>query len=687
MFPTLIDPVHNTEVVLDSREVEIHSQLESEFERLKYIKHLGYASEVFRTANYSKYDHLMGLIHIFHVESSLTKNIFPVELTNVMTAVLFGSHIGHLPYSHCGEKAVLLACDISPELKADITTRLQALDSSYGECRRCTRKECESRELNTITPQIEDLFQTDDWVHLHRWFGALKLLSTDGVERILRDGWSSEELVKILVQPDCRWHQLLDRLDMLDYILRDSLYATTTHFDFNLDSIIELADIDSSPEWRFLRTCKAFLADKIYCDPVVEIRSSLLQKMIAKELIPDTKKGLEISQLEGPFGTDDFIKQHLRKKADYSIVFGTTDEFRKHWTIPVVVPGLESDREIESYVSGYKKNILGYHNVCDVLMIPCEKQHSILLTPRRNEYGPSPNYAYFLSRVHRIAKTYPFYDDVAVRHAIYEYLMGMEIAFGDASLVNLLAETTVDLVDDASKVVKQLNTKVVTALKQIPMGKEDRELSIKAGDIELPLVASVISFTNLAFRWEFVKLGLKSTDTSRNQDALRILWQEILHNATIHHRKPSEGLKSLLATARQRLETIVLNDELDVDRRSKALEGLALIDVLIDEDRNDIPLFWSADNSVRLLDPSASNEIGEVDVMEVRLFNTKNAEVRIWSCTISGASRKRIDDSTKRNRTAEWIRRRFSGLRVDVQNEYYLENGSVVRVRGGTRLS
>jgi len=225
-----VDPLYRyIEIDPESLNFISHPSIADQFVRLKDISQLGFTSEVFPSTQHSKFTHALGtyfLAHSLIEKTSLPSKISKKKKSFEIAALVHG--IGHLPFAFATEKSLLKASLLSDKVNS-------FLDSCQEEIRKRLSKELSQEEkesLETFTqkerPRIQDFY---------RFFTVKKLIDEEEDLRDASNGYSGfhfSDLLKFLIVPDFIGFRLLNRVNRLDYVLRDTYHHHLIHTDINL---------------------------------------------------------------------------------------------------------------------------------------------------------------------------------------------------------------------------------------------------------------------------------------------------------------------------------------------------------------------------------------------------------------------------------------------------------------------
>lgn len=250
-----------------------------EFQRLRRIKQLATADQVFPGATHSRFSHSIGTYHVMtkivsHFERILMsigqeQYINPEEKDIILAAALLHD-IGHGPFSHAFEKAEISSESNSHE---EWTTRIILNED--------TEVNKELKKWNDNTPN--------------------KVVEYINYRTEVKKSEESISYVKEGTKPDFKFiftslvSSQLDA-DRMDYLLRDSFHCGVTFGKFDLDNLIEGMAIGINGEGKF-RVCvkKSYLANveeyfcaryqmyrNIYFHPYKVLSETLLEKILNK---------------------------------------------------------------------------------------------------------------------------------------------------------------------------------------------------------------------------------------------------------------------------------------------------------------------------------------------------------------------------------------------------------------------
>lgn len=250
-----------------------------EFQRLRRIKQLATADQVFPGATHSRFSHSIGTYYVMKkilvrfeeiLKSIGQEECVKAEEKDIILAAALLHDIGHGPFSHAFEKA-----KISSETNTHEMWTIKIItDPSTEIC----------RELETWGAGT-----------------AQKVADYITYRREVKDSDQSSEDVKLTENPDFKFiftslvSSQLDA-DRMDYLLRDSMHCGVTFGKFDLDNLIAGMEIGINGEENF-RVCinKNYLANveeyfcaryqmykNIYFHPYKVMSETLLEKILNK---------------------------------------------------------------------------------------------------------------------------------------------------------------------------------------------------------------------------------------------------------------------------------------------------------------------------------------------------------------------------------------------------------------------
>lgn len=293
-----VDPIHRW-MEFDGIDIELNLRLETDFERIKGINHLGLISLVYPLAKHNKFEHQIGSQYV--ISKALTRKIFPsIEENSVKIAAAI-NHIGHLPCTYTCEKAVLVAASMSDSVKSELEAIINFVHENIV-CKNCDLKYCGT---------TEDVGEIH-YKKIHKWFSLYKYLKNRGLRNSLKKfehepgdksvkfEYNEEFIKKMLICKNkndkyIKYKNIFDELDKIDYVFRDLFYFGTAFLDINLDLILSKYKTNIEyPEKKLIKSANVYLRDTFYYDPLVVAKSTFSEKMIAYLLI---NNNISIAQL------------------------------------------------------------------------------------------------------------------------------------------------------------------------------------------------------------------------------------------------------------------------------------------------------------------------------------------------------------------------------------------------------
>ena len=230
------DPVHGS-IHIDKEIIPVIKH--NFFQRLRYIKQLGFSEFVFPGATHTRFIHSIGVMHVGSLAfGTLFKDqINNPEIQRLQKTFMLGCllhDIGHAPLSHSTETVMppLSHLNIPPEFlsKGEVLTR-QATHEDY-----------------TIK-SIADSSFTEAFVLVESKYGVERKFIAD----LIRGETSSPEYFTVNNKNYFPvLHQLISSeldCDRMDYLLRDSYFCGVSYGNYDLDWILDnlqLCEVDGS---------------------------------------------------------------------------------------------------------------------------------------------------------------------------------------------------------------------------------------------------------------------------------------------------------------------------------------------------------------------------------------------------------------------------------------------------------
>lgn len=217
----IADPVHGA---IDLEQIELDLIDTPTFQRLRRIKQLAMASQVYPGADHSRFLHSLGVFSIMCrlVERLVASNVIPDEDVRTLRVAALLHDVGHYPYSHLLEKVPLPPVEASPEESEIVeVARGSKLDTKHGEF-----------------PKHEELSET--------------IICGRSDVRSVLESWQCDpnEVVSVILGNHGKavYNQLLTSgldVDRMDYMLRDAHYTGVPYGRIDLDYILRNLELDN----------------------------------------------------------------------------------------------------------------------------------------------------------------------------------------------------------------------------------------------------------------------------------------------------------------------------------------------------------------------------------------------------------------------------------------------------------
>jgi HD superfamily phosphohydrolase len=336
-MPKLYDPVHQF-IYLDDDEATLIDTLP--FQRLRYIRQMGTAYLVYPGATHSRFEHSLGVMELSSQIFDRMVSKFPQLRQDypywrkVVRLAALCHDVGHLPFSHVGEKALL----------------------GKGGHEKWTYAIIQSPELMQLWNKIKSDTQNPDLVdHI------LKL--SIGEKKLKEIGHAS---------PFSAWDRVMCEIitgdffgaDRIDYLLRDSKSSGVSYGLFDYHQLIETIHILSQKEEMQLgieengiESCEALLLSRHFMHRRVYQYATV--KSYNFHLARFMEKIVKISDLNHYLAlTDNDILIELFRAAKETKYPGHFDALsiieRKHRFKALAVPAEISLKELEEFQKKHK---------------------------------------------------------------------------------------------------------------------------------------------------------------------------------------------------------------------------------------------------------------------------------------------------------------------------------------------
>jgi len=656
------DPAFACEVVLSGIAKCLYEKVGNDFERLKELKSLGLTSHLSHLALHHRHQHLVGMMRIFNkLYQQQDEKGLPKKFLWSFWCRLCFSQTGHAALSYDSEKAVLLACQIDPSFKEKFQQFISPVTKKIKPCSIC-KIPCEIKKVDDSVGSLwfEDLISKNQWDDVHLWVAALKLIKNKTLLSILLSqngqgtthGFAEAEAFKILIAPNCHWADSMERLNSLDFVVRDLAYAGTLGIQIDIDGLVAAAD-DEHKDWDLLQVLKTYLQNNLYENIPEQTSSVLYQRLLADLLI----RG-RIS-LENLFGLDsnslndsDLLKIIEKTPAGKDLVDPSIQNAWKTWPIQALINDEQLPCEIEAAIVGKEKSyLLGTKRK----FVTCVKLHQekflgVALCHKDDNNRPSAKAFVSLCEQVQLRRCPNIYPDQLTK-ALFEGLFDRTCNNDLKGIIDRLAsfDYSSDLLKNVADVIKK---------QYMAKNAEEAQIAIRFGSKEYPLAGGIQSF-----QIHLMIESFKGPDNENSRFGMSALagkthfWYLLLNwQSKFFGHKPSRHVISLIEEAQRILACEIERDEASAARD---LEIYTFLESLKHPDK--AVSFRIAVPNLIIVGKDGQEE-NEFDVVSIVLENRKEVVVRIWGVTTGKHNQKKImDDKVKIKKLRDILAKRWGG--------------------------
>lgn len=646
-----VDPIHRW-MEFDGIDIELSLKLETDFERIKGINHLGLISLVYPLAKHNKFEHQIGSQYV--ISKALTRKIFPsIEENSVKIAAAI-NHIGHLPYTYTCEKAVMVAASMSDSVKSELETIINFVHENIA-CKNCDLKYCGSTEdMGGI-----------DYKNIHKWFSLYKYLkncslrkklkknerdSADKLKKIEHDSadkyvkfeYSEEFVKKLLVcknnnEKYIKFKNIFDELDKIDYVFRDLFYFGTAFLDINLDLILSKYKTNIEyPEKKLIKSANVYLRDTFYYDPRVVAKSTFSEKMIAYLLINNK---ISIAQLL-EFNDYD-LHEHLQKqkmkflKDSYEHVFENEHETfkRKLSAIPINREKTDSIKLERKITTLRSEGLLTYPFENGYFTSMRETNHGNRLDIYINE--KYPNLQHLIKFISRNKK-----------HITFNNFDGL--------INHILSEDNTSINEDSSNFVYLILNEVEVEFEKylLPKALKDQETKQLLGYLH--------------------KIIYKDDHKMK----YRMFIKNVTHDSNKIFRKPTKTISKFrdnVLKAGYRL----IDEEQQKDKKGLLLEACVFLDSMMNgwEGVRDKYLFPNV-----IVKDINNRKTAEYDLIVINLMNDNSIVIDYIESSVDNSKEKEDEEMEKMRRLRVQIINRFEDVKMKAYFGRWDENTKIIKI-------
>jgi len=526
-----------------------------------------------------------------------------------------------------------------------------------------------------------DVINKNRWDEVHYWIAALKYCQNAEIISILKKqkeseknqlGFSFNESLKILICPDCEWRDIVSRLNLLDFVIRDITFAGTIGIHVDIDGLIKTVSEEENPNWLFIESIQSYLLDTLYEDLKSQTASALYQRALTKELINDN---ISLPQLFG-LNTDSYLDDDSLQKRLFRLKAGT-DVFNsvilnswKTWNIDLSNHEEELPKNVECAIIQEKK-ILTDHLRSRVICFLRDNGDQLGLAYCYEDSNRRPQAKNFLRICKKILFTcYPNIRVNQLHKAMFEGIINKQVTGGfDKNFIKRLAELDYDneLLKNVADYVRRKNVGSIDGSKQIAIRFGDVDVQYREDRYELlmnMMYAAISSGKN-----ELIEKVYPHPNYFKI-----ILWSELIQWQSVYFGvRPSRQVIQLLKCAQEQLCKNIKNDS---TTSSKDLEYYSYLESLIQPNKK-ISLRYSAIDLKILKDEKKTEN--EYDVVSILLVDDRDVEIWIWGVTTNkDINSKKRDDLNKIEILKNNIQSQWKGDVKIVVNYVYKKGSAII---------
>ncbi|MEN6343014.1 MAG: hypothetical protein ABFC89_10720 [Methanospirillum sp.] len=672
-----IDPAFTCEVMLSGTALRLYEAVGYDFERLNQLKSLGLTSHISDFAFHHRHQHLIGLMRIFNKLCQQPKRKgLPKEFLWSFWCRLCYGQTGHAALSYDSEKAVLLACQVSPSFKEQFMQFLSPVTDKLATCEVCGKK-CTAKDADRTTGMLwlEELVTKNHWYKIHFWVAALKLIRNGDVLRILNGQntgdnslkFSEVEAFKILTAPKCMWQPAMERLSLLDFVVRDLAYAGTLGIRVDIDGLVAAADSDHK-DWGLIYNLARYLQNNLYEKEQGQVISVLYQRLLADLLINgritlDALFGMGQNPLDDP----GLIKIIKKTQVGKDIDDASLRSAWQTWVIKIPHKDGQLPFEIEAAING---NEMGDFTGTKRTLVTCiclHQNNSIGLALCHKDLDTRPPAQAYVRLIERLSRIHgPRLQQNQIEKALCQGLINRKCENDlQGAIAHLAAfEYPLNLLREVADIFKDAWESASSV---------DMDLALRIGSREIPFrndpdifeIYLIIEYLRMADSDRPTRLGLTRLGVAV------LIWQRLLnYQGLFFSHRPKRQIIALLDCAQAFLAREVVNGG---PQAARDLELYSLLEAL-KHPRNAISFRMALPN-VKIIGED-QNIQNEYDILSVVLKNRRKVEVWLWGVTTEeNIGRKRLDDRRKMGILRDTLGERWRGDIKTVEN-YIHTNGS-----------
>jgi hypothetical protein len=678
------DPAFSCEVFLRGISKALYEAADDQFNRLREIRNLGLIGHFDDTAFHTKHHHFIGLSRLFE-KLLLQPKAYGLPkkfLWSFWPRLCFGQS-GHAAFAYDAEKAVLLACQVDTTFRQSFNDFLEPV---VQEARKYVSEEDDAHKENLVRGWFEHMIDNNIWRKVYLWVAALKLIQNSKLISILSGqiydetsgspGFDFSTAFNILIDHQCEWINCCERMNRLDYVVRDLNFGGRLGVTLDVDRLVAGANNDEDPDWRLIQSLDFYLTETLYTSFQRQTEAVIFQRTLAELLI---KRKVSLEMLFGidpnNYLTDDDLKEIICRVSQGKELFNPL--YRKDWQTWCIRAAV--DRHNPPYQ--LEQKLAGKRKATAILSEPSKKRiiSYQLYRPtdapllgfaiRHRDTADRPDVGDFLQAcVRMLSVMYPRINMDDVFKALCEGLCGQQIRYGLDKAAQFLSK--VDFPD--KKLLQKASRFLNRSIKY--ESSSNQELRLVIAGLEQPIESADIGLPLRLMNAVIMSGGKKQNILGTTfEDAMQIFWNHLMFWQTrFFSGKPAKIIKDVILTVQQLLKARILNDD---ETKARDLEIYTLLESMINPAEGIKVRFFFPNFEVLKDD---NNKENEYDVVSILQKANKSIEVWIWGATTgSNIGAKRRDDTEKIQRLKDLLGRRWSPEIRAIQNYVHIDRNAI----------
>jgi len=647
------------------------------------IRNLGLIGHFDDTGFHTKYHHIVGLMRFFEKLLMQPTGVgLPKKFLWSFWPRLCFAQVGHSTFAYDAEKALLLAAKIDPTFNQKLKEFFNPVINHCSKLEGIKGNTDEDRQTN-LEDWFDSMVKEFNWKRIYLWCAALKLKENRQALGILKGqeydkdkrqaGFNEGLAFDILLNPKSEWTYRCDRINRLDYVVRDLSFSGRLSINLDVDRLLAQINDYDDPDWQLVDNLDYYLTHNLFATPEHQLESQIFRRSLADCLVNNK---ITIEKLFGldtnEYFTDENLIKVLQNTKLSKNLFNSSDQKNwSSWHITAEIKKRKHPIETEFSLSNRKKlsAICKDHSEKSLIAFQdmLDKGIYVGMYHRGSEKCPTPSEFLQLCKK-SVSEFYPRINVTDYHKVVSEGLSGRTIKCDLSPMIKQLSTVQPDDFSLFQKASEYICRKVDKGQ------KEETDFTILIGEIVQPLKTAEFSLPLRIMQATF--LDPSKTEKLFNADidqALATFWGHLVSWQDRYFlQSPAKCIIDVIKKVQEKLIQRILSSASTKDQDT---EAYAFLESLIFPNSN-VKFRLCLPNWTIINDETKEIE-NEYDVVSFTVSKDNIVEAWIWGCTTNqDIAAKRADDTTKIQKLKDSLGQRWAGgggIRT-VQNYVHKDN-------------